>query len=168
MLDKMEKFLKTNKSLNIASSSYNNPNLSKCSYVSEGTVLFIAGEQNSPLIEQIRFNPKVEIIVSDGETTLQYTGRAKIVNDYPNQEKLIGDLTKKDNLERKGIFSVDLVQIVPTDISVVQWNYYQEFKENKRQNKLKKKEEARDKKRALHEEKLRKKKQRAKKKFWLW
>ncbi|MCK5304026.1 MAG: prenyltransferase [Candidatus Heimdallarchaeota archaeon] len=131
MLEKIEKFLKANNSLHIASSSYNIPILSNCSYVSEGTTLIIAGEQNSPFIEQIRFNPKVEIIVNDGETTLKYTGRAKIVSNYPNQEKLIGNLAKKDNLERKGVFGVDLVQIVPTEIMVSQWDYYQEFKENK-------------------------------------
>ncbi|MBY9001541.1 MAG: UbiA family prenyltransferase [Candidatus Heimdallarchaeota archaeon] len=131
MLENVEKFLYSNKSLHIASSSYNNPNLSECSYVSEGTTIIVAGEQNSSLIEQIRFNPKVEIIVTDGETTLKYNGRAKIVSDYPNQDKIIGDLAKKDNLERKGIFGVDLVQIVPTEIVVAKWDYFQEFKENK-------------------------------------
>lgn len=131
MLEKVEKFLGENNSLNIASSSYNIPNLSKCSYVSEGTTLIIAGEQNSSLIEQIRFNPKVEIIITDGEITLKYIGRAKIVSDYPNQEKLTEDLAKKDDLEKKGIFGVDLVQIVPTVIKVSQWDYNQEFKENR-------------------------------------
>ncbi len=131
MLEKAEKFLKANNSLLIASSSYNNPNLSKCSYVSEGTTLIIAGEQNSSLIEQIRFNPKVEIIVNDGENTLKYVGRAKIFNNHPNQEKLIEELSQKDNLEIKGIYCIDLVQIIPTEISVIQWDYYQEFKENK-------------------------------------
>lgn len=131
MLEKVKKFLFENNSLHIASSSYNIPNLSKCSYVSEGTTLIIAGEQNSALIEQIRFNPKVEIIVNDGETTLKYTGRAKIVSNYPNQEKLIRNLAKKDNLERKGIFGVNLVQIIPTEMMVAQWDYNQEFKENK-------------------------------------
>lgn len=131
MLEKVEKFLGENNSLHIASSSYNIPNLSKCSYVSEGTTLIIAGEQNSSLIEQIRFNPKVEISITDGEISLKYIGRAKIVSDYPDHEKLIVELEHKDNLERKGIFGVNLVQIVPTEIKVSQWNYYQEFKENK-------------------------------------
>ncbi len=131
MLEKVEKFLEANNSLHIASSSYNNPNLSNCSYVSEGTTLIIAGEQNSSLIEQIRFNPKVEIIVNDSEITLKYIGRATIVRDHPNQEKLIGELGHKDNLERRGIFGVNLVQIVPIEINVIQWDYFQEFKENK-------------------------------------
>jgi 1,4-dihydroxy-2-naphthoate octaprenyltransferase len=131
MLDKVEKFLEANNSLHIASSSYNIPNLSRSSYISDGTTLIIAGEQNSSLIEQIRFNPKVEIIVNDDEITLKYIGRAKIIRNHPNQQKIIGELVHKDNLERRGIFDVDLVQIVPIEISVIQWDYFQEFKENK-------------------------------------
>ena len=131
MLEDVKKFIEANNSLHIASSSYNNPNLSNCSYFSEGTTLIIAGEQNSSLIEQIRFNPKVEIIVNDGDITLKYTGRATIVRDYHDQEKLIGDLAQRDNLERKGIFGLNLVQIVPIEINVIQWDYFQEFKENR-------------------------------------
>ena len=131
MLEDAQKFLQANDSLHIASSSYNNPNLSRCSYISEGTTLFIAGEQNSSLIEQIRFNPKVEVLINDGETTLKYIGRAKIVTEHPNQDKLIGDLTTEDNLQRKGIFGIDLVKIIPTEIIVPQWEFSEEFKENK-------------------------------------
>ncbi|MHA1814936.1 MAG: UbiA family prenyltransferase [Candidatus Heimdallarchaeaceae archaeon] len=131
MLENVETFLKKNKLLIISTCSYNNPNLTKCSYIVYGTTLLIAGEQNTPFIEQIRYNPKVEIFIENSETTLKYLGRAEIINDFPDQEKLLGELAKKDKIVRKGIFGIELVRIVPTKITVSQWDYVKEFKENK-------------------------------------
>ncbi len=130
MLENVETFLKKNKSLVISSCSYNNPNLAKCSYIVDGTTLLIAGEQNTPFIEQIRYNPKIEVFIENSETTLKYLGRAEIIGNLPDQEKLLGELAKKDKLIRKGIFGIELVRIVPIKIIVPQWDYIQDFKEN--------------------------------------
>ena len=131
MLKQVESLLKENNRLLISSSSYSSSDLTNCSYVSEGLYLYIANVENKTVIRQISFNPKVVVSILSDSEEFTYYGSAEIVKEHKEKEKLLKKLSKLDKLKPEGIFSVALVRIKPLEIVIPQWNFREEFPENK-------------------------------------
>ncbi len=131
MSKKVAEFLKTHNSLLLSTCSYSNPNIASCSYLNDDLELYIAGVENSVYIRQIQYNPKVVVTIKNDNTTLTYSGLAKIETTHLKKENILKTLSKKDSLSPQGIFRVVLVKISPINIQVPDWDYEEEFKENK-------------------------------------
>jgi 1,4-dihydroxy-2-naphthoate octaprenyltransferase len=131
MLKEITNFLKENDKLLISTCSYSSPNLTKASYIAEGTELYIANVQDTSIVQQIEINPKVILTIETEEVSLTYHGYAEVVKDHPKRDRMIKTLSKKDKLSPRGIFPVQLMKIVPTEIEVPQWKFKHKFPENK-------------------------------------
>ncbi|NPD89120.1 MAG: prenyltransferase [Asgard group archaeon] len=131
MLEQVENLLKENNRFLISSCSYSSSDLTNCSYVSDGLNLYFANVENSSVVQQISFNPKVVVSVSSGTEELTYYGYAEIVKEYPEKEKLLKKLSKSDKLKPEGIFRIILVRIKPLEIVVPQLKIREKFPENK-------------------------------------
>jgi len=130
MFEKIEKILKENNKILVSSSSYSSSELTNCSYVSEGLELYIANLQNSNIIRQISFNPKVVISLSTETEELTYYGLAEIIKEPKEKEKVLKKLSKQDKLKPEGIFGVVLAKIKPVKIVVPEWNFNEKISEN--------------------------------------
>ncbi|MFW9851393.1 MAG: prenyltransferase [Candidatus Thorarchaeota archaeon] len=131
MLDRIENFIENNNSFLISTCSYSCTHQTRCSYIQEGTDIYFASVQNSIQIQQIIHNPKIVLIIEDEETSLTYSGIAKIVKTHPNKEKMIKELSKKDKLNPQGIFDIELVKIIPLEINIPKEKISLKFPENK-------------------------------------
>lgn len=131
MLDIIESFIEKNNSFLISTCSYSSSHQTRCSYIQEGTDIYFASVINSIQIQQIIQNPKIFLIIEDGETILTYSGIAKIVKSHLNKEKMIKELSKKDKLTPQGIFDIKLVKIIPLEINIPKEEISLKFPDNK-------------------------------------
>ena len=131
MLEQVESILEGNNRFLISSSSYSISELSNCAYISDGLNLYFASNENTPVIQQISFNPKVVVSISSENQDLTYYGYAEIIKEHPEKEEILKKLSKLDKLKSEGIFGIALVRIIPIEIIVPQLEIKQKFAENK-------------------------------------
>ncbi|MHA2308009.1 MAG: UbiA family prenyltransferase [Candidatus Heimdallarchaeaceae archaeon] len=130
MLEQVEILLKDNNRFRISSCSYSSSDLTNCSYVSDGLDLYFANVENTSVIQQISYNPKVVVSVSSDSEELTYYGYAEIIKEHPEKEKLLKKLTMSDKLKPEGIFRIALVRIKPLEIVVPQLKIKERFPDN--------------------------------------
>ena len=130
MFEQVEILLKENNRFLISSCSYSSSDLTNCSYVSDGLDLYFANVENTSVIQQISFNPKVVVSVSSDSEELTYYGYAEIIQEHPEKEKLLKKLSKSDKLKPEGIFGIALVRIKPLEIVVPQLKIKERFPDN--------------------------------------
>ncbi len=131
MLNQAEAFLGNFEKLELVTCSYSISNITQVSFIQDGFDVYITGLTNQIHIEQIKYNPKVNLQFGDKEINLKYQGRAKIIKANDIDEERLKKLIKADSISQEGIFSPVLVKIVPVEIRVEKWSFNHKFLENK-------------------------------------